>query len=141
MGRNEMEEAMPGKAVAWGTVLVAFAALHATWSAHAEESGNAPTYKCWRRGEVMYSQLPCAGGKPIGGTKPRVNVRYETPPQDRAKAARRGMLTAEAREECTALDARLHSQEQELKIKGPAATLQDEMPLVQSKKRYRELKC
>lgn len=132
---------MPGTAMRWATVLAALAALWASWAQAQEAASGAPAYKCVRRGEIVYSQAPCTGGKPIGGPKPRVNVRYETPPQDRAKAARRGVLTAEARQECTALDARLHAQEQELKGKGNAATIQDEMPLVQSKKRYRELKC
>jgi hypothetical protein len=132
---------MPGTAIRWGTVLAAFAALHVACEVHAEDSTGTPTYKCVRRGEVVYSQLPCTGGKLVGGGKPRVNVRYETPPQDRAKAARRGMLSEAARQECTALDARLHAQEQELKARGDEATLGDEMPLVQSKKRFRELKC
>jgi len=132
---------MPGTAIRWGTVLAAFAALHVACDVHAQDASSTPTYKCGRRGAVVYSQLPCGGGKVIGANKPRVNVRYETPPQDRAKAARRGMLSADARQECTALDGRLHAQEVELKSRGDAATLQDEMPLVQSKKRYRELKC
>jgi hypothetical protein len=73
--------------------------------------------------------------------KPRVNVRYERPSQDRATAARRATLTAEARQECRALDARLREQEAGVKARGDAVTLEDEMPLVRSKKRYRELKC
>ena len=132
---------MPGTATRWGIVLAAVAVLHIACEAHAQDASSPPTYKCVRRGGVTYSQLPCTGGKTIGGAKPRVNVRYETPPQDRAKAARRAELTAEARHECTSLDARLREQEHELKAKGDAATLHDEMPLVQSKKRYRELKC
>ena len=132
---------MPGTAIRWGTVLGALAALHAACGVQAQEASGTPTYKCVVRGEVVYTQMPCAGGKVVGGGKRRVNVRYETPPQDRAKAARRGMLSEEARHECTALDTRLHAQEEELKARGDAASLQDEMPLVQSRKRYRELKC
>ena len=129
---------MAGWAVRWGSVLVATAGLLAAGAPHAQD---ATTYKCVRRGGVTYSQLPCTGGRPIGQAKPRVNVRYETPPQDRAKAARRAGLSEEARHECSALDATLQAEEHELKAKGDGATLQDEMPLVKSKKRYRELKC
>lgn len=128
---------MSGSAVGWGSALLAAGLL----AASAVQAQDAPTYKCVRRAGVTYSQLPCAGGTPIGQGKPRVNVRYETPPQDRAKIARRAGLSETARHECGALDATLQAEEQELKAKGDAATLQDEMPLVKSKKRYRELKC
>jgi len=127
---------MAGSTVRWGSVLVA-AALLAAGASHAQDE---PTYKCVRRGVVTYSQMPC-GGKPIGQAKRRVNVRYETPPQDRAKAARRATLSEAARHECSVLDGSLQAQQEELKAKGDAATLQDEMPLVRAKKRYRELKC
>jgi hypothetical protein len=70
-----------------------------------------------------------------------VSVRYEAPPQDRAKAVRRAQLSEEARHECTALDVRLPEQEAELKAMGSAATIHDEMPLVSSKKRFRQLGC
>ncbi len=55
--------------------------------------------------------------------------------------ARRAPLTPEARHECSALDHTLVEQEGALKAKGGAATIEDEMPLVRSKKRFRELRC
>lgn len=121
--------------VRWG---LAVAALAAAAQAGAQDS---PTYKCVARGQVVYSQTPCSGGRQLNTPKPRVNVRYDAPPQDRAKAARRAALTQEARAECTALDGRLREQETAFKAKGDAATLQDEMPLVHSKKQFRELGC
>jgi hypothetical protein len=131
---------MPGTAIRWGTVLGAFAALHAMSVAHAQDT---PAYRCGSGQHVTYSQVPCGRAKPVGepAPKPRVNVRYETPSQDRAKIARRAQLTAEARTECSRLDTRLKEQEAELKAMGGSATVHDEMPLVQSKKRFRELKC
>ncbi len=101
-----------------------------------------PTYKCVQGKRVVYSQTICAGARQLGGDgRKRVSVRYEAPPQDRAKAARRGQLTEEARHECTALDARMPEQEAELKAMGSAATIHDEMPLVSSRKRFRQLGC
>lgn len=128
----------------WAGAL-AVAGLVAATHAAAQQAPDAdgPTYKCWVRGKVVYSQTVCNGKKVSEGSapKPRVNVRYEAPPQDRAKAMRRGQLEATARAECSTLDGRLRQQEAEFKAKGDAATLQDEMPLVHSKKRYRELGC
>jgi hypothetical protein len=102
---------------------------------------DAPTYKCAYKGGVVYSQVPCNGAEQLNAPRKRVNVRYESPPQDRATLARRSRLTEEARQECVALDKRLPEQELELKAKGDALTLQDEMPLVFNKKKYRELGC
>ena len=128
---------MPGKAMRWGTACAAIVALHLASDAQAQT----PTYKCVSKGRVVYTQFQCGDAKPMNSGRPRVNVRYETPSQDRAKIARRSTLTAQAREECGVLDHRLQEQEAEVKARGDAATLQDEMPLVRSKKRYRELKC
>jgi hypothetical protein len=128
---------MPVTAMRWGTALAGLVALHFACGAQAQT----PAYKCVSKGRVVYSQVQCADGKPIGSPKPRVNVRYETPSQDRAKIARRSTLTAEARKECGALDGHLREQEAQVKSRGDAVTLDDEMPLVRSKKRYRELKC
>ena len=129
---------MPGKAMRWGTACAAIVALHVTGNVWAQQT---PAYKCVSKGRVVYTQVPCGDAKPINSPKPRVNVRYETPSQDRAKIARRATLTAEARAECGALDHRLQEQEAEVKAKGDTVTLQDEMPMVRSQKRYRELKC
>ena len=125
---------MTAGAMRWAIALFALAGLQAPVQAQ-----DTAMYKCYSKGGVVYSQLPC--GKPLNQPRPRVNVRYETPSQDRAKAARRAPLTAEARQECSALDTRLREQEAEFKAKGDAAAIQDEMPLVRSKKRFRELKC
>jgi len=130
---------MLGTAIRWGTVLGTFAALHAMSVAYAQDT---PAYRCGSGQHVTYSQVPCGSAKPLGTpAKPRVNVRYETPSQDRARIARRGQLTADARAECSRLDVRLKEQEAELKGMGDGATIHDEMPLVKSRKRYRELKC
>lgn len=128
---------MSGMAMRWGMGLVVLAALQAPLDAQAQDTA---LYKCRANGRVVYTQIPC-GGKPLNEPRPRVNVRYETPSQDRARIARRATLTAEARQECGALDTRMQAQEAEFKSKGDAGTLEDEMPLVRSKKRYRELKC
>jgi len=101
-----------------------------------------PTYKCYSKGgHVVYSQLPCNGGKEVGTGTARKTDKYTPPPQDRAKVARRAQLTPEAREECTALEVRIKEQDTEFKAKGPSATVQDETPLVKSKLRFNELKC
>lgn len=124
----------------WAGMLVAAGLMAASQAVVAD---NTPAYKCMRGGTVTYSQAPCsAASKPLGENgKPRVNVRYEAPPQDRAKAARRAQLSEEARGECTALEGTMRAQEGQIKAKGDALTLQDEMPLVHSKKRFRELGC
>lgn len=130
---------MSGTAIRWGFMVGVLALLHA---GHASAQGGA-AYKCYRGGRVVYTQIPCAAGtKPLGENgKPRVNVRYQSPPQDRAVIAKRAPLSVEARQECSTLDHTLREQEMELKAKGGGATVQDEMPLVRSKKRFRELKC
>ena len=131
---------MSSMAIRWGTALAALVSLHLPGNVQAEDN---PTYKCAGKGRVVYTQIPCSGGaKPMGsGGKPRVNVRYDAPPQDRAVAAKRASLSPAERHECSGLDRQLHDQQAELKAKGAAATLDDEMPLVRSKKRFRELKC
>jgi hypothetical protein len=101
----------------------------------------AATYKCVSRGKVVYTQIPCTGGRPLVRGGHRETDKYRTPPQDRARIARRAVLTPQERKECSALDVRLREQQKALEARGEAATLQDEMPLVQSKKRYRELGC
>jgi hypothetical protein len=129
---------MPARAMRWGMASAGLLALAFACGAQAQET---PAYKCVSKGRVVYSQIPCAGARPIGSARPRVNVRYETPSQDRAKIARRATLSEAERHECTGLDARLRDQEAEVRSRGDAATLQDEMPLVHTRKRYRELKC
>jgi hypothetical protein len=119
-----------------GAVMAALA-LPAVLSVHAQQI----TYKCTGRSGVTYTEVPCAGGKEIGATTRRITDKSVAPPQDRATIARRATLSADDRAECVALDARMREQATQLKSLGTGATLQDEMPLVQSKKRYRELGC
>lgn len=95
-------------------------------------------YKC---GNGSYSDRPCSGGKVVGGSSARTTDKTRPVPQDRATIARRATLTEEARAECRALDAKKLEQQQALKEKGDAVTLQDEMPLVFTTRRQRELRC
>ena len=106
-----------------------------------DEQVTPPTYKCVSKGNVVYSQMPCPGGREISASGAHRTDKYQPPPQDRAKAARRAQLTPQAREECTGLEGRIKEQDAEFKAKGPSATVQDETPLVKSKLRYHELKC
>jgi hypothetical protein len=105
------------------------------------QAQDTPTYKCASKGRVVYTQIPCPGGRTLGAAGPRRTDKHQAPPQDRATIARRARLSPEEKQECKALDARLKQQEGELKAIGASATLQDEMPLVKSKQRYRELRC
>ena len=115
-----------------GALLVAcaFGASHAGAQAEA-----------WRCGAHTYSQVPCAGGRQIGGSRHRVTDKSRVPPQDRAVAARRAALTPEERQECRALDVQLRQEQRLLDARGEAVTIEDEMPLVRAKKRFRELRC
>jgi len=131
-GKTRWERA--GMAAAW--LLLAAAPARAQ-----EEQVTPPTYKCVSKGKVVYTQIPCPGGREISASGAHKTDKYQPPPQDRAKAARRAQLTPEAREECTGLEGRIKEQDAEFKAKGPGATVQDETPLVKSKLRYHELKC
>lgn len=126
-----------------GTVLaMAAGLLLAGAPAGAQEApALTPTYKCSSKGKVVYTQIPCAGGRELGPAGARRADKYKTPPQDRARLARRGQLSPEARRECTALEGTMKEQEAQLKAKGAAPTLQEETPLVKTKLRFRELKC
>lgn len=98
-------------------------------------------YKCVSRGTVTYSQVPCPGARPVAPRVARTTDRARKPPQDRAKIARRAALSAEARQECGALDVTMREHQRVLKAKGDAVRLEDEMPLVRERKRFRELRC
>lgn len=100
-----------------------------------------PAYKCVSRGHVVYTQIPCAGGREVRPSGARHADKYKTPPQDRAKLARRGQLSPQARQECESLEGRIREHEAQIKARGSAATIQDETPLVKAKLRFRELKC
>jgi hypothetical protein len=129
---------MATRATHWTILVVAGWLLLAAAPAQAQVT---PTYKCGAKGRVVYSQIPCAGGRELGAAGPRRTDKHTPPPQDRATIARRARLSPEEKQECKALDTRLKQQEGELKAMGASATLQDEMPLVKSKQRYRELRC
>lgn len=111
------------------------------WLAAAPVTVQATTYKCAAGGATIYSDRPCTGARPLEKKKPPRTDRSRPVPQDRATIARRAVLTEEARAECRQLDTRLVQQQAELKAKGEGATLEDEMPLVFTKKRFRELHC
>jgi hypothetical protein len=124
-------------AMRWGLTIVA-----ACWLLAGVAPADAQVaYKCRSPGRVTYSDRPCTGARQVGAGAPHHADKWKSPPQDRATIARRAPLAVEAKQECSALDARLQQQQAMLKTRGEAATLQDEMPLVLSRKRYRELKC
>jgi hypothetical protein len=129
---------MAMRATHWTITMAAAWLLLAASPAHAQ---NTPTYKCVSKGRVVYSQIPCPGGRELGVAGPRRTDKHKAPPQDRATIARRSRLSPEDKQECKALDERLKQQEGELKAMGASATLQDEMPLVKNKQRFRELRC
>lgn len=119
--------------------LVAAACMLAAAScASAQEE---PIYKCFSHGRVVYTQVPCTGARELGTSAHRETSRWKLPPQDRARIARRAMLKPEQRKTCSMLDVRMKQQQAELKAKGNAVTLQDEMPFVRSEKLYRETHC
>ena len=99
------------------------------------------TYKCAGRSGVTYTEKPCAGGREVGATARRVTDKSVAPPQDRATIARRATLTPEERQECRSLDGLMRDQQAQLKSLGAGASLQDEMPLVHNKRRYRDIGC
>ena len=100
-----------------------------------------PMYKCVTRAGVTYTEKPCVGGREVGPGARRVTDKSTPPPQDRATLARRATLSPQEKQECRALDGTLRDQQAQLKALGDAATLQDEMPMVHNKKRYREIGC
>lgn len=117
-------------------------AVAALMTMTAGASAQTAAYKCVSRGTVLYSQVPCPGARQVADTPQRATgSKWKQPPQDRAKIARRALLAPEDRQECAALDGRMQEQETMLKTLGEAVTIQDEMPLVQSKKRFRKLRC
>lgn len=121
-----------------GLALLAAATL---WLAAAPSNAQGTAYKCATASGTTYADKPCPGGRAVGNKAPRRTDRSKPVPQDRAKIARRAVLSEEARAECKTLDARLLQQQAELKAKGDGATLDDEMPLVFTRKRFRELRC
>ena len=117
------------------------AALALVALAYGPADAQQPTYKCVGRSGVTYTQVPCAGGHELGSRPRRVTDKSVVPPQDRATVARRASLSAEDKQECRSLDGTIRDQQAQLKALGSGASLQDEMPLVHNKKRYREIGC
>ncbi len=100
-----------------------------------------PAYRCETRSGVVYTEKPCPGGREVGPAGRRVTDKSVAPPQDRATLARRSVLSADEKQECRTLDTRMRDQQAQLKALGAGAKLEDEMPLVHNKKRYREIGC
>jgi hypothetical protein len=127
---------MSGSGVRW--IAPALLVLAALGAAHGAARAQPQAYRC---GPHTYSQVACTGGRPVGVKPHRETDRSRTPPQDRAVAAKRAVLAPEARQECRMLDVKLREEQRLLTAKGEAATLDDEMPLVHAKKRFRTLGC
>jgi Domain of unknown function (DUF4124) len=121
----------------WRSALAIAALMTTTAGASAQTAA----YKCVSRGTVLYSQVPCPGGREIGATSARTTDKWKTPPQDRATIAKRSVLSAEERQECSSLDGTMLQQKRMLKAKGDTVSIEDEMPLVRNQKRFRELRC
>jgi hypothetical protein len=117
------------------------AALALMALAYGPAAAQQTTYKCVSGTRVTYTQVPCAGGQELGTRGRRVTDKSVPPPQDRATLARRATLSAEEKQECRSLDGTMRDQQAHLKALGSGASLDDEMPLVRNKKRYREIGC
>jgi hypothetical protein len=117
------------------------AALALTALAYGPAAAQQTTYKCVNGSRVTYSQVPCPGGHELRTGGRRVTDKSVPPPQDRATLARRSTLSAELKQECRSLEGTMRDQQAQLKALGSGASLQDEMPLVHNKKRYREIGC
>ncbi|MEJ5991136.1 hypothetical protein WG902_14130 [Ramlibacter sp. PS3R-8] len=109
----------------------------------AHGSASASPFKCMTSSGVTYSQVPCpgGGGRDMSPAARRVTDKSVPPPQDRATLARRAPLSADEKRECQALDKTMRDQRAQLKARGDAVTIEDEMPLVRNQKRYREVGC
>lgn len=129
------------KAIAGLAIVVATAQAAAQDKPYRPAGSEDRPYRCTSGGSVTYSQIPCPGGRPIGTTARRTSDKWTPPPQDRAVIARRSRLSPEERQQCRSLDGRMAAEERLLKSRGESVTLQDELPLVQMKKQFRELKC
>ena len=109
--------------------------------AHGPAHAQKPTYRCADRSGVTYTEKPCLDGRVVSPSGRRVTDKSVPPPQDRATLARRATLSADEKQECRTLDKTMRDQQAQLKARGDAVTIEDEMPLVRNKKRYREVGC
>jgi hypothetical protein len=111
-------------------------------AAQATAQAQRPTYKCTdAKGKPVYTQVPCDDPKILGEKKPKPDARKEKPPQDRARAANRARLSPEELQKCDGLAATMKDQEAALKAKPAPHNPEDERPLTQSRKEYREMRC
>jgi hypothetical protein len=99
-----------------------------------------PVFKCVSKGAVIYSHVPCPGGTELGEKKAKADEKLVTPPQDRAKAARRAALKPEVREQCETMEARINEEEARLKTLS-TVTPTDEKEVLNLKIKSRELRC
>ena len=104
-------------------------------------AGAAAAYKCSTRNGVIYSDLPCPGGREVGVPRKPASDRHAVPPQDRARRVQRASLPPEKREECAALDVKLAEEQATLDKLPQPATAADEKALLNAKMRYRKLHC
>lgn len=130
----------------------------------ASPAGAQQVYKCWSRGSVVYSQLPCSkrivnteqAPVPAKPNPKRVDVRRmeqnrvlarsmrqrpgETAEQFQ-KRRRRTRLLATDRDECARLDTRMPVEQAQMNNPDSAEVTKAEAALAQSRKRFRELRC
>jgi hypothetical protein len=107
----------------------------------AMEAGAQDAYKCSTRDGVVYSQLPCPGGRAVGAPRKAASERNAVPPQDRAHRVQRASLPPEKREECNALDTTLADEKATLAKLPQPPTPAEEKGLLNAKMRYRKLHC
>jgi hypothetical protein len=101
-------------------------------------------YKCSTpTGGVVFSDGPCAEGREISSSTRNGAVveRHASVPQDRARLQNRSLLTAQVQGECSLLESRMRSEEAMLRTKPQPVTPADEKVWLQSKLRFRELRC
>lgn len=112
-------------------------------AAQANAQAQRPTYKCTdAKGNPVYSQTPCAeNAKVLNEPKAKHDARKDKPPQDRARAANRARLSPEELQKCDALAVTIKEQEAAFNAKPEPKNPEDERPLTQSRKEYREKKC
>jgi hypothetical protein len=107
----------------------------------AAQAQDAPVYKCAGKGQVTYSQVPCAGAKVLGAPAPKAAASREPVSQDRAKLHARAQLAPEVLQQCTELDDKIRDEQEVLKAKGDAVKPSDESTLVRLRLKQKELRC
>jgi hypothetical protein len=124
------------------TPILLAAALLFGAAAPASAQEHQPIFRCQGPQGPTYSHAPCGGGVALndGSRASSVDSRHATVSQDRARLQNRSVLTAEVQQECSLLEARMRREESVLRgIASP--TPADEKVWLQSKLRFRELKC